>query len=220
MQDISAQINYWDRVANEKRFSHPLKLEWLEQYLENSQSRILDYGCGYGRSLAALSDAGYRNVFGVDFSEAMLTRARVEVPGPDLVRNDGHHLPFKSESFDAVVLFTVLTCMPQDSEQRLLLSEANRVLQPGGLIYVSDLLVNDDTRNLERYRRDAETYNCYGVFKLPEGVVVRHHTKEWIEQVTNPFERLEFETFDAKTMNGNRSAAFQYLGRKPTAHLT
>ncbi|MDQ5845363.1 MAG: class I SAM-dependent methyltransferase [Acidobacteriota bacterium] len=220
MQDIPAQTTYWDRVAYDKRFSHPLRVEWLEQYLENPQARILDYGCGYGRTLADLSHAGYTNSFGVDFSEAMLTRAMFEKPGErKLIRNDGRYLSFKSESFDAVFLFAVLTCMPKDSEQRLLLSETNRVLRPGGLIYVSDLLVNDDRRNLERYQRDAETYGCYGVFKLPEGVVVRHHTKEWIEEVTNQFERLEYEPFEVNTMNGNRSAAFQYLGRKPAHTL-
>ena len=215
-QNISAQINYWDRVANEKRFSHPLRLDWLEQYLENTRARILDYGCGYGRTLADLSAAGFKNLFGVDFSEAMLARAMFEKPGGlRLVRNDGRHLPFKSESFDAVLLFAVLTCTPEDHEQRLLLAEAGRVLRPGGLLYLSDVLVNDDARNRERYERDADRHNCYGVFELPEGVVVRHHTREWIEKITSPFERLEYETFDVTTMNGNLSAAFQYLGCKP-----
>jgi SAM-dependent methyltransferase len=214
MQDTSSQISYWDRVANEKRFSHPLRQDWLGKYLENPEARLLDYGCGYGRTLADLSAAGFENLFGVDFSEAMLARAMFEKPGPRLVRNDGRHLPFQSESFDAVLLFAVLTCMPDDNKQRLLLAETERVLRPGGLIYLSDLLVNDDARNRERYERGAEVFNCYGVFKLPEGVVVRHHTREWIEEITNPFERLEYELFDVTTMNGNLSAAFQYLGRK------
>ncbi len=64
-----------------------------------------------------------------------------------------------------------------------------RVLRLGGLLYVSDLLVNDDARNRERYQHGAETYNCYGVFQLPEGVVVRHHTKEWIEEITGAFQQ-------------------------------
>lgn len=215
MQDISSQISYWDRVANEKRFSHPLRVDWLRRYLKNPHARVLDYGCGYGRTLADLSAAGFRNLFGADFSEAMLARARVEVPGPGLIRNDGRYLPFKSESFDAVLLFAVLTCTPEDHEQQLLLAEAERVLRRGGLLYLSDVLVNDDARNRERYERDADRYNCYGVFELPEGVVVRHHTREWIEKITGPFERLEYEPFDVTTMNGNLSAAFQYLGRKP-----
>ncbi|MDQ2975493.1 MAG: class I SAM-dependent methyltransferase [Acidobacteriota bacterium] len=216
MQDIPSQISYWDRVASEKRFSHPLRVDWLLKHFKNPEARVLDYGCGYGRTLADLSAAGFKNLFGVDFAEAMLARARVEVRGPGLIRNDGRDLPFKSESFHAVLLFAVLTCTPEDHEQRLLLAEAERVLRPGGLLYLSDVLVNDDARNRERYERDAGRYDCYGIFELPEGVVVRHHTREWIEKITGRFERLEYEPFDVTTMNGNLSAAFQYLGRKST----
>jgi SAM-dependent methyltransferase len=175
---------------------------------------ILDYGCGYGRTLAELSQAGYEHAVGTDFSEAMLSRSRRELPNSMLVRNDGSVLPFKSESMDAVLLFAVLTCIPQDDYQRLVLSEVNRVLRSDGLVYISDLLLNDDERNRQRYELDAESYKCYGVFELPEGVVVRHHRKEWIEELTRPFLQIEYEPFTVTTMNGNASSAFQYLGRK------
>ncbi len=214
MQDTTSQIGYWDRVANEKRFAHPLRRDWLARYLKNALAWILDYGCGYGRTLAELSEAGYQNLFGVDFSEAMLARARLAVQNAALVRNDGQRLPFESDCFDAVLLFAVLTCIPDSEEQRRLLAEVKRVLRPGGLLYVSDLLVNNDQRNRERYSQYAEAYGCYGVFELPEGVVVRHHRSEWIEEIVSPFEKLEFEPFTVTTMNGNASAAFQYLGRK------
>jgi SAM-dependent methyltransferase len=214
MQPASSQISYWDRVAHEKRFSHPLRGDWLRKH-SHKQARILDYGCGYGRTLAALSQAGFTNLFGVDSSEKMLARAGAEAPGPSLVRNDGGSLPFKNSCFDLVLLFAVLTCIPHDDEQRTLVSEVRRVLRPGGLLYVSDLLVNNDQRNRERYVRDAGKFKCYGVFELPEGVVVRHHQREWIEEIMSPFEQLEYEPFTVTTMNGNLSAAFQYLGRKP-----
>jgi SAM-dependent methyltransferase len=214
MIDTATQATYWDRVAHEKRFSHPLRLDWLAQYLKKPQAGILDYGCGYGRTLSELSEAGYQNLVGVDFSAAMLARARAEVPHAELIRNDGHSLPFKSDSFDALLLFAVLTCIPDGNEQRFLLAEAQRVLRTGGLLYVSDLLVNNDQRNRERYERNAEKFKCYGVFELLEGVVVRHHQREWIEKLTSPFQQLEHEPFTVTTMNGNQSAAFQYLGRK------
>jgi len=214
MQPVSSQTRYWDRVANEKCFSHPLRLHWLTLYLNNPQAKILDYGCGYGRTLAELSEVGYQNLAGMDFSEAMLARARVAVAKAGLVRNDGHSLPFTNECFDAVLLFAVMTCIPDNDEQRQLIAEVRRVLRPGGLLYVSDLLVNNDQRNRERYERYAEKYGCYGVFELPEGVVVRHHSKEWIEEVTHSFRQLECEDFTVTTMNRNASAAFQYLGRK------
>ena len=212
MQPASSETSYWDRVAHEKRFSHPLRLDWLWKY-SAKQSRILDYGCGYGRTLVDLSTGGFQNLVGVDFSEAMLARARVAAPRAGLVRNDGHSLPFKNECFDAVLLFAVLTCIPADDEQPVLLAEAKRVLRSGGLLYISDLLVNNDPRNRERYERDAGKYGCYGVFELPEGVIVRHHSQEWIEKVTHSFRQVEYDVFTVTTMNGNASAAFQYLGR-------
>ncbi len=213
MQGAFSQISYWDRVAHEKCFSHPLRLDWLARY-SNQQARILDYGCGYGRTLGELTRAGYEHVVGTDFSQVMLGRARREVPHSKLIRTDGSALPIKSESIDAVLLFAVLTCIPDDNEQRVLQNEVKRVLRPGGLLYISDLLINDDLRNRERYERDAEKYRRYGVFELPEGVVVRHHRKEWIEELTAPFRQLENQPFIVTTMNGNPSSAFQYLGRK------
>jgi SAM-dependent methyltransferase len=215
MISVGLQLEYWERVGPEKRFSHPLRQDWLELYLPDLAAKILDYGCGYGRTLTELTQTNYHNVFGSDFSEAMLRRAQREVSNARLLRNDGKRLPLKSESLDAVLLFAVLTCTPDDDDQRALLAEVGRALRAGGLIYISDLLINDDSRNRERYERDSARFKCYGVFELPEGVVVRHHRKEWIEVLTGSFEQLECEPFTVTTMNGNQSNAFQYLGRKP-----
>lgn len=213
MRDASSQASYWDRVAHEKRFSHPLCAEWLTRHLKSSQALILDYGCGYGRTLEDLTAAGYRNTVGVDFSEGMLARCRTLLPRQSLTRNDGHTLPFKDGSFDAVLLFAVLTCIPTGVDQRALVDEVKRVLHSDGLLYISDLLLNEDARNRERYERFAKAYGTYGIFELPEGVIVRHHSREWIEDLTESFKQLEYEPFSVVTMNGNPSSAFQYLGR-------
>lgn len=214
MREVTSQAGYWDRVAQEKRFSHPLCSDWLARHLD-SRALILDYGCGYGRTLEELAACGYRNSVGVDFSEGMLARCRTRLPQQRLMRNDGHTLPFKRESLDAVLLFAVLTCIPSNTEQRTLIMEIERCLRPNGMLYLSDLLLNEDARNRERYERFSQAYGVYGVFELPEGVVVRHHSREWIEELTRSFEQLEYEPFTVVTMNGNPSAAFQYLGRKP-----
>jgi SAM-dependent methyltransferase len=144
----------------------------------------------------------------------MLARCRREFPRMSLIRNDGQTLPFESDTFDTVLLFATLTCIPQNEVQRALIAEVRRVLRPDGLLYISDLLLNEDPRNRERYKRGAEMYGAFGVFELPEGVVVRHHRREWIEELTATFTQLEYEPFSVITMNGNTSAAFQYLGRR------
>jgi ubiquinone/menaquinone biosynthesis C-methylase UbiE len=170
-------------------------------------------GCGYGRTLKELAQTGFSHCVGIDFSAAMLARCRSEAPEALLVRNDGDSLPLKSESIDAILLFAFLTCIPHGERQKALIDEARRILRPGGLLYISDLLINTDERNRKRYAEYEEKYGCYGVFELPEGVVVRHHSEEWVAEITRPFEQLKYEEFTVTTMNGNASAAFQYLGR-------
>jgi SAM-dependent methyltransferase len=212
MRDITSQSSYWNRVAREKRFSHPLCADWLSRHVE-PQALILDYGCGYGRTLEDLSEAGYQQAIGVDSSKGMLARCRSLHPHQSLTHGDGRTLPFKDKAFGAVLLFATLTCIPLGTDQRALMAEIERVLRPRGLLYVSDLLLNGDARNRERYESFHKAYGTYGVFELPEGVVVRHHTREWMETLTASFEQLEYEPFSVTTMNGNSSAAFQYLGR-------
>ncbi len=58
---MPGQSGYWDRSAA-KTFTHPLSDDFTAA-LEHSD-RILDYGCGYGRSLRArrtgVSQHGWR----------------------------------------------------------------------------------------------------------------------------------------------------------------
>jgi SAM-dependent methyltransferase len=192
---IPAQVPYWDSVAGEKRFSHPLRLQWLTRHT-GSSARVLDFGCGYGRTLAELLRAGHEDIIGVDFSFKMLKCCRSHLPDVRLIQNDGRTIPLHRHSVDLVLLLAVLTCIPRDEDQRALLREIRRVLRPGGLLYISDLLLNRDLRNLERYDRYAEQYGTFGIFELPDGAVVRHHRKEWIEELTGSFGQLEFEPFE------------------------
>lgn len=143
----------------------------------------------------------------------MLSRCRLLHPDFTLVQAAAEALPFKDCSFDAVLLFALLTCMPMKDQQRALFDEVQRILRTSGLLYISDLLANTDPRNLERYEQFAEQFGTYGVFQLPEGVIVRHHTEEQIQSLTAAFDCLEYEPFTVTTMNGHSSAAFEYLGR-------
>lgn len=212
--DLLGQAQYWDRLADDKRFCHPLRREWLGRYIDR-QACILDVGCGYGRTLGELIREGYEKVIGVDFSLGMLRRCHFKFPGLNLLQNDGQAIPLRNHTVDLAVLFAVLTCTARDQDQRSLLGEIERVLRPGGLLYISDFLLNDDSRNRERYERYRAEYGVYGIFQLPDGMVVRHHRTEWISELTSSFRQLEYEPFNVTTMNGNRSAAFQFLGRAP-----
>jgi ubiquinone/menaquinone biosynthesis C-methylase UbiE len=76
---------------------------------------------------------------GVDFTDAMLGRARAKaqeygVP-IHLVRGDGMELPLRDGSFDRAVLHLIVAVVPNP---HALLSETARVVRPGGTIHILD----------------------------------------------------------------------------------
>ena len=213
MSTLTTQEQYWDSVSEEKDFPLPLQMEPFEQHVSRDMA-ILDIGCGYGRTLNELHDAGFENLFGVDFSQGMIDRGQRLHPHLDLRKSDGRTLPFDDGSFDGVILIAVLTCIAESEQQHRLMAEIERVLKRGGILYIDDYLLNTDDRNIKRYNDVKEKYGVYGIFELPEGAVVRHHTKEHIFDITAGFDRLVFETVVYTTMNGNQSNGFYYLGRK------
>jgi len=208
-----SQIDYWDRLGPTKRFSHPVNLSRLAELIDLDR-RILDFGCGYGRVMGLLHEHGYRNLVGVDPAPAMIAAARQRFPALTFLEVNSTRLPLADESVDAALLFTVLTCIPSDDEQRRVIREIGRVLRPDGLLYISDLWLQKDERNVDRYRRYQAKYGVYGIFELPEGVVLRHHTRQWIEQLTAQFALITVDEIVADTMNGHRAEAFQWFGRK------
>jgi SAM-dependent methyltransferase len=214
MEDLDRQLDYWNRIGPGKPFAHPVNVDRLAQWL-SPDSRILDVGCGYGRALGLLHDHGYRDLMGCDLAPAMVAMARERFPAITFAEiTSPPNLPVADRSVDSVLMFAVLTCVPTNEGQRAMVAEVHRVLRPGGLFYISDLWLQTDERNRERYARDEPAYGTYGVFDLPEGVTVRHHDPLWIEELTRNFETLALDQVNIQTMNGNPAAGFQWFGLK------
>ena len=106
-----------------------------------------------------------------------------------------------------------MPCIRDDEEQRRLIKEIQRVLKPGGILYVNDFLLNTDDHNLPRYEKYKDKYGVYGVFELPEGAVCRHHDERWIKALLADFRELEYQHLIFTTMNGNQSNGFYFIGR-------
>jgi SAM-dependent methyltransferase len=209
--NLDHQFEYWNTEGPQKPFAHPLNLRRVSQLL-SPDSRILDFGCGYGRCLGELFKSGYRDLIGFDFSPAMIAVARAQFPEITFQEIQSVTIPLADASVDGALLFSVLTCVPTDDGQRSIIAELRRVLRPGGLLYISDLWLQPDERNLTRYARDELKYGMYGVFDLPEGVTVRHHDPKWIATLTRDFEVVALDNIEVLTMNGNPAKAFQWFG--------
>ncbi len=213
LKNVSKQEKYWDEVAEEKDFPTPFQIEEFKKYV-SLEMRILDVGSGYGRTLNELNNHGFENLTGVDFSLRMIKRGLRLYPYLNLIKNNGDELPFADNVFDSVLLIGVLTSNVESKKQVNLISEITRVLKDGGTLYISDFLLNSDERNLKRYQKYEDKYDTYGVFELPEGAILRHHTAEHIFKLTSEYKQLSFAKTVYKTMNGNKSNGFYYIGKK------
>jgi demethylmenaquinone methyltransferase/2-methoxy-6-polyprenyl-1,4-benzoquinol methylase len=97
--------------------------------------RVLDACCGTGDLAVAGARAGGR-VTGLDFSEAMLKRARRKAPELEWVRGDVTAMPFDDGSFDAATVGFGIRNVP---DLHAGLSELRRVLRPGGRLAVLEI---------------------------------------------------------------------------------
>jgi SAM-dependent methyltransferase len=93
----------------------------------------LDLGCGEGRFARALAAEGHR-VTGADVSPDLVDLARATDADGTYVVADAEALPFPDSAFDLVVAFNVLGCV---ANLERAVSEATRVLEPGGRLCLS-----------------------------------------------------------------------------------
>ena len=106
---------------------------------------VLDLGCGAGMDsiIAARRVGPSGRVIGVDFSEAMLNRARsgkelANLPHLQFQRGDAEGLPLASQSVDVAMVNGIFNLNPKRTE---IFSELVRVLRPGGRAYVAELIL-------------------------------------------------------------------------------
>ena len=100
---------------------------------------VLDAACGTGDLALAALKAGAARVTGLDFSDAMLERARRKTAGrPELewVRGDLLALPFGAVTFDAA---TVGFGVRNVADLELALRELRRVLRPSGRLAILEI---------------------------------------------------------------------------------
>ena len=93
-------------------------------------SRILEIGCGDGRTTSALAERF--EVVGVDLSEKQLQLAGAAAPGATFLLADIMELDFPGDAYDAVTAFYSSMHIPRDAHPELL-ARIRRWLKPGGL---------------------------------------------------------------------------------------
>ncbi len=121
---------------------------------------VLDLGSGAGNDcFIARNEAGESGkVIGIDFTEAMIEKARANAERLGFVnvefrRGDIEHMPVGPRVADVVVSNCVLNLVPNKDA---VFAEIFRVLKPGGHFSISDVVLSGELP--EALRKDAEMY--------------------------------------------------------------
>lgn len=109
--------------------------------------QVLLSGVGTGLDIPLLPDL--HRYTALDFNASMLARAIARNKGLqiDWVLGDSMELPFPDAQFDHVVLHLIVAVVPQPA---MCLSEAARVLKPGGTVIIFDKFLRPQQRALLR----------------------------------------------------------------------
>jgi ubiquinone/menaquinone biosynthesis C-methylase UbiE len=137
----------------------------LSSHVNFQGKNILDVGSGYGGFSLVIASKLPKQVVGLeyDWQRIFLSCSRQKMDHPEnplqFVQASGQDIPFPEGSFDIVICNNVLEHV---KDHRLLISEIERVLTPGGWLYISfpNLL------SITNFIKDPH-YNLFGISMMP-----------------------------------------------------
>jgi len=134
----NATPEYWDNIWINEGPPAPIErnhdvLRLTRKYLPQG-SKVLEAGCGRGDKVNAMALSGF-NSFGIDFAPNTVNSAQIQFPNCKIQHGDVRNLEFENSSFDGYWSIGVIEHFWSGYEK--ILSEAHRVLRPGGYLFLS-----------------------------------------------------------------------------------
>jgi ubiquinone/menaquinone biosynthesis C-methylase UbiE len=127
----------WSVIEYSSDRAHPGEAALVSAFFPPPPARVLDIGCGAGRSTIALAERGY-SVVAIDLSQALLKIARDRYPALDFRAMDATNLLFDDGTFDAALFsYNGIDVIYPVAGRLACIAEVHRVLRPLGTFVMS-----------------------------------------------------------------------------------
>ncbi|MCL1984562.1 MAG: class I SAM-dependent methyltransferase [Methanomassiliicoccaceae archaeon] len=154
-------------------------------------AKILDVGCGNGKTSFALMEAGY-NVVGIDISDvAVETYNRMYEGRMKAICASAASIPMEDGEMDGAVMIHVLEHMTEE-ESKQALAELRRVLRPDSRIFVR-VFHKDDMRSGKGERIDDNTV------VRGNGIRYRYFTEAELKTLFSDLSEISMRRIEDKT---------------------
>lgn len=144
-------VNFHNELKNKFKFINK-SLWWgddldvrfytLFNLLKFKNKKILDIGCNIGVSIGFLDKSN--EIYGIDINKNFINQAKILYPYIQFYESNMNKLPFKSNSFDIVIMMNVIPFYDFKLDKKIknkfinqVFDEVNRVLKNSGRIYLT-----------------------------------------------------------------------------------
>lgn len=146
------QADTWNPVASDFELFYRLSLLHATTHalrlsrVPVSELKLLDLGCGNGRSTRMYLDLGLRpeQLRGLDLRPGAIELAQRLNPSIQFDVYNGRDFPFADQTFNWIHLSTVISSIREQSHRQELTDQISRKLQPGGYVFYFDLVRAND----------------------------------------------------------------------------
>jgi len=191
---------------------YPVIFDYLK-----SADKIIDFGCGYGKTCFQLYNEGFHRIIGVDINETGINYAVSKMQADGLGQimkfrvENVSALSFGDNFFDFGIMQALLTAIPELKDRKMVLKEAARVLKPGATLYIAAFC---QTWHSSYYRKryldaikqgyDVGTFPAYNKSGSLDYIAHHHSERELVELLIESrfeIERFRYELFTTRSGN-------------------
>lgn len=195
----------------------PITFDYLQ-----SNFKIVDIGCGFGKTVLELYQRGYKNIYGVDINENGIkfakTRAHELDLNPHFSVGDANSLAFSENVFNFVINQAFWTTIISKRERIKIIKEIGRVLKKDGIIYIADFGQTWDHPHYNKvYSEGIEKELEVGTFEVLDRKTgefkyfAHHYTKDEFEELlreggfkgSSYYKQTIFTTQSGNKINGH-----------------